>query len=307
MCFLFGDPHVITFDGAAVTFANKDVGYNINRFWMVESYEVKIQGMATGDGSWMQGVAVSGDFMGGDVLIAYRDPDNWGQFRTLWNGKDILTTQGSETHPKEGVDLHRRSGSDYLPDREMMKAIFDVAGREKNFFNSDEQLGKWQAANNVYTFQLPRKVEIVTTLSTLPGDPAAQVLVKMPKQDYQGGWCGDFNGNKNDDGTSKNAGLGPLEKAEDLFEQAGIRMSLMQRAGPVGGNSSEAPSDCVGGAREMAENVCAHVLDVEIRKDCIFDVCATGRVPGAVDGADNAIIIRAIEGASSQQCGCKSK
>lgn len=288
---MFGDPHFITFDGNP-----KPVIMNtpsMNSFWAVKSSNVRIQGYATGNGNWIQGVAVSGPFMNGHKLLAWRDTSSG--INVLWDGAPQLRSQGSKfTVPgMAGVELQRNSGSDFIPSEEELKKIFGKAADSKNWFQLDQALRRWREKRDVYKLKLPDRVEVWLISSTLPGAGAAEIIIKMPPQDRQGGWCGNFNGKKEDDESAGD--LTAVPENEDLFKERNIKMA---EAGPV----STVTNTCGGEALAMSKHACAHLLEAGVREACIVDVCTTKQLELATNAADDVAIMKGLLGAGEKKC-----
>jgi hypothetical protein len=209
---MFGDPHVLTFDGAAHEFMNSE----LNHFWAVKTPTVKIQGYATTAQSWMQGIAVSGFLIGFHELVAYRNPASWNDFKVIWDGQQILSASG-QSFNANGVALSRNLGAGFIPPDDELDKMFSRAASAKNFFNKDLVMEEWKTNSNILSFKLKENVEIFMIWSIrLPGD-AVEVLIKMPNFGSQGGWCGNFDGNPGNDPSSNEMGRVPED--EDLFKK----------------------------------------------------------------------------------------
>merc|ERR1719316_1177182 len=98
----------------------------LNQHWAVRSPRVQIQIYATTDQSFRQGIAVSGDVIGGHTLIAFRDPSGWGKIKVLWDGKEVLANGDLGAHPMPGVQLMQNTGKDYLPTDEELDKLFSL-------------------------------------------------------------------------------------------------------------------------------------------------------------------------------------
>lgn len=292
---MFGDPHFITFDGNTNP---KFMDESLNRFWAVKSDSVKIQGIASGSGSWMQGIAISGGAIGSHVLVATRDPNNYGAMRVLWNGHPILAKSG-DSLVANGIELRRGTGATYLPPEDELKKIFGTAGGAKNFFNMGNVLEAWITGKDVYTFKFPGKIEIHMLWSRLPGEATAEVLLKMPPQAKQGGWCGNFNGNPGDDAYASDRQA--LTPEEDLFAKSGLTLAQLDQMANLSNpeiaerqDKSGTPPPCEGEIRDMAEHACGHIKETTLRNACIDDVCISRRFKPATNAADDIAIMKTI-------------
>jgi len=285
---MFGDPHFITFDGNPKPVIQKDP--SMNSFWAVYSDNVKIQGYAIGDGNWIQGVAVSGPFMQGHKLLAWRDTNSG--IQVLWDGQKKLGSPFSK-FSAPGVSLERDSGSDFIPSEDQLRKIFGNAAANKNWFQLHDALRSWREKRDVYKLKLPDRVEIWMISSSLPGPGAAEIIIKMPPQEGQGGYCGNFNGKKEDDEQADFRQAVP--PSEDLFKSR--LMSLAQA-----GQNSTVRSDCDGETLAMAQHACAHLLDEGVREACMVDVCATKRLELATNAADDVAIMKGLLAVGDKKC-----
>jgi len=286
---MFGDPHFITFDGNP-----KPVLQNtpsMNSFWAVHSPNIKIQGYATGNGNWIQGVAVHGPFMGAHKLRAWRSGSSG--IKVDFDGKAQLTSQGSSYKDLNGkVELHRNMGKDFIPSEEELRKIFGIAAGSKNWYQLDQALRSWKEKRDVFRLKLPYKVEIWLVSSSLPGAGAAEIIIKMPPQAQQGGWCGNANGKKEDDQNVE--WLSALDPNDDEF---GGMMSMSQTE-----QNDTAATPCAGEALSMSLDACAHLLDSSMREACIVDACVTKEVELAATSADDVAIMKGILSSGNKEC-----
>jgi len=161
---MFGDPHFVTFDKADPVFMAKNVGSALNYFWAVNSANIEIQGLSSGGDSWMQGVAITGGFLNGNSLIAVKDPSSGGGFKVLWNGEQILRSEGDSAHPMEHVQLYRNKAAQYLPTDAEFQKVFGVASK-KNWFQGGQVMRQWKGNKDVFSFALPKNVQVFLTVS----------------------------------------------------------------------------------------------------------------------------------------------
>lgn len=259
ICYAFGDPHVYTFDGAGVAYngAPKNI-------WLVHSLSVQIQAMS-GDRGRLVGVAAGGKWMKDHKVILT-------QKGLTFDGKPILPNTG-DVHIVDGLlELHRHDKM--WPDEEEIQKL---DGKNNWWSTIKGQFKKWNKGQ-FYHFKLPLNVEL--WISGRPNQ--LQVLLKMRPQHYQGGFCGNFNGDPLDDwvpgtntrwlGHAEPAGtmLDAIEKEEDLFEQAQISASssMLQRV-------SHKQVECSEELMKKATEACNHVPERLLHDSCVQDICLT--------------------------------
>jgi len=294
---MWGDPQFITFDGLKTKFADMKK----SNFWLVKSQSIQIQGYAVEEGSWSQGIAVSGSLLENNKLLAYRDSSN--TIRIFWNGQE-----GAHHAPEELVRFHRESGSKHLPSAAVLKKIF-----AKGFCSSC--LGRVMTAwrnSNIYTFKLPGKVEIYMLIDTFSPTSnmrkSVAVLIKMPPKGGHGGWCGNFNGQAGDDRVGVGPDQGAVPASENWFRGAADlprtgRLLLMNM-----GNASEARAICEGKANmseaaiQQVVQACAHIAEPKIRQGCIEDICTEPGFEGALEAADELAIMQGIMSDTPNEC-----
>jgi len=168
-CSIFGDPHVLTFDGQKVDF------YTAGEFYIVKSETVVIQGKyapthATNGLSVTRQLAVGGPFLQGHTLII-------GEEHAIWDGQRIVLA-----NPSEWRDPAALCHMVYNSEGEILQA--DREGKPLN----------------VLHITLPSSVTIEVNRWNDPREGRyINVKITMPPQPGQDGDCGNFNGEPLDD------------------------------------------------------------------------------------------------------------
>jgi len=297
LCYVWGDPHIIQFDGKRIDFYRKAYKH----YWLVKAPSVSIQGYVIGRKSWTKGVAVSGDFIGGHTLVALgmnakRSADT-NDFRVYWDGKQILTSDGV-LHAGPGMEFHREGGTSMLPTPEEFSEA--SASRDR----IEKVKGMWKG-RTVFTFRFPQNIEVFVTLRD-----AVEILIKAPNQGaQQGGWCGNANGDDTDDDEKPGAGYEKVEGSESLFTQSGVESFIQQleaqssdKEQEIDGKGKErtqetqGEGECPAALLEKAEKACEHIPEEHVRGGCIIDICKTDDVAAALEAADTMEILEVLEG-----------
>ncbi|CAE7235085.1 unnamed protein product [Symbiodinium natans] len=278
LCAAFGDPHYITFDGAQTTFVGDMVQ------WMVKSNSVWLQALSKGSQGRMMGFAAGGPFLFGHTLVVWKEDYNQ-PLKVSWDGELILQDDVSEFHFEQqpGVlDAYRRQSwdADVFDDRVLSLRThmqFAVGTFPERFVTLPE--------TGIYMFKLPRNIAV-----SLTGVDFMSVVVSMPPEAGQGGYCGDFNGDPDDDAEpivpswDRPIGrfLGPVPKAMSLFPED-LTVALLGDSAKEHSRMSEAEAvaakiksvkECPQPLLAKAEAAC-NGLQASFHKFCVFDVCMT--------------------------------
>jgi len=293
LCAVFGDPHFMTFDGAHT------VLFREATLWLVKSEDVWIQGLAmhaTGD---FMGFAVGGPFLLGHTLVVYngglKNSSAMGELRVLFDGQPILADVDEKGNAEfqEPFILWAARRAEWTPSLHE-KAVLDL---DPDF---DFDFGPWAdrfekaPADGVYLFRLAKDVVITVTSA----DFMSLVLKMKPEADGQSGFCGNFNGDADDDFEPAPPGSVPpslapawnravgedLEQVPDaanLFKLSNLSADISLLAATVSSMRRQVREQsmrlCMEDRVGEAHRACSHILDWRVQAACVTDVCATGR------------------------------
>jgi len=249
-CRVYGDPHVLTFDGRKVSF------YSTGEYWLVKSFPVYIQARymptpITNGLSVTKVIAIGGDILEGHLLRI-------SALYAMWDNEAILQdfpSQWSSTSPpvtivydSEGELL--QEGREGRP-RQIVKVSLPMGVLL--------QINRWNEAG---------EGDYMNVKITLSGP--------LPSQDGQ---CGNFNGDPKDDSRAalkKRLGSSSAWVAdEDL---------LFTERTPVVKTGKPNIDDCAANLMTEAEELCGKMSANGIpEKECIIDVCFGGKQFAAQD------------------------
>merc|ERR1719161_2066407 len=208
-CTAAADPHFNTFDGFNSPYQVSMFTAN-TAFRLVKTDTMEIQGLALGGRGWLSGFAVGGDFLKGHSLVMIMQGKlgmKVSHFDVLLDGKQILKEKGSQEHIPGVLDAQYRTG---VSTDEIQEAVMkDLPEFQKSKDQGASYLrisGQLGINKDHFHFKLPEHVEIFAD--------ARYILIKMPKRPNMKGWCGNFNGEPEDDFKSKQ-GSKKVWKAED--------------------------------------------------------------------------------------------
>jgi len=288
-CTAAADPHFTSFDGFNGNY--RDAMFNGNKAYrLVKTDTMEIQGLAQGNGGWVGGFAVGGDFLKGHSLVMImrgtRKINKMSHADVLLDGQPILSEKNSQEHIPGVLDANRHE----LSQEEISDAVMkDLPEFQQN---KNEQATDYMKIGNMkgdhYHFKLPEHVEIFADDRYL--------LIKMPKHPNMRGWCGNFNDVPDDDYNRKWSDEQKAAAGQDLFDaqdssslfkgedvtSLGQKKEEQADKDTEGTGHVEAPDEEAGPCGSSPEKVakarkvCNIISQPDKREECIYDVCKTG-------------------------------
>jgi len=254
-CFIWGDPHVETFDHAFPSF------YDEGEFWVVKSKMVSIQGRYlatpfTHGLSSMHAIAIGGPFLAGHTIIV--GPMENGQI--LVDGRPALYNFPS-SESVAGMATLRYDAIGEVVDSAMR-------GMERHIVHMELPLGV-----QVQVMRWANHINVK--------------IVMAPRVGGQDGHCGNHNGDPADDSAEAIEARigGPVPPDECLFHHTtpvrpSPRHSLdeCRMQDPV--KYQLALRTCQAQEESLGYN--------QVQKDCVFDVCFAGEQYAGEDALENA-------------------
>jgi len=245
VCRVFGDPHVITFDGTRASF------YSMGEYWLVRSTTVWIQARyaptpVTNGLSVVKEVAIGGPF-----LRSSTGEENVLRVSSLaasFNGQPIIPGFPDQFDSEDPA----------------IQVVTDGNGELL-------QEGRQGKGMHVVHVTLPLGVSVQINRWNEPGEgDYINIKIEMSAQPEQDGHCGNFNGDPNDDTRPlirSRIGTTGVDPAELLFN---VKTPVVAPNRP---DLNDCPTDKANRARDLcAANSPTHMAD----KDCMVDVCFGG-------------------------------
>ncbi|CAK0852508.1 unnamed protein product [Prorocentrum cordatum] len=244
-CRIFGDPHVVTFDGQSASF------YSQGEYWTVKSDTVWMQGRymptpVTNGLSVMKEIAIGGPFLEGkdgtknvlrisSLRATFNDIPIIAGFPDAWENQDP-----------------------------MIKVVTDGSGQVMQSSRNGKDL-------HVVHVDLPLNIHLEINRWNEPGEgDYINTMITMSAQPNQDGHCGNFNGVLDDDtrpAIRARIGTTGVPQAELLFHTKT----------PVTPANRPDLNNCASDKTERAKELCTKKSKTGIpNKDCMIDVCFGG-------------------------------
>jgi hypothetical protein len=244
-CKIFGDPHVVTFDGQSASF------YSQGEYWTVKSTTVWIQGRymptpVTNGLSVMKEVAIGGPFLDGK------------------DGKKNVLRISSLRATFNDVPIISGFPDAWENSDPMIKVVTDGSGQVMQSSRYGKQL-------HVVHVDLPLGVHLEINRWNEPGEgDYINTMITMSKQPDQDGHCGNFNGVLEDD-------TRPQIRARIGTTGVPPQDLLFHTKTPVTPANRPDLNNCPTEKTERARQVCLGKSKTGIpNHDCMVDVCFGG-------------------------------
>jgi hypothetical protein len=244
-CWIFGDPHVTTFDGSHASF------YSAGEYWIVRSDKVWMQGRyaptaVTNGLSVMKEIAIGGPFLQG--ADGTKNVLRISALAASWNGALIISSFPDQfTNQDPPVQVVTDNSGQVLQKNRAGKPMHVVHVRLPLFITV--QLNRW----------------------TEPGEgDYLNARIVMSMQPNQDGHCGNFNGNPTDD-------TRPLIRSRIGTTGVAPGELLFRTKTPVREPNRPDLNDCPTEKAEHARGACAaRSKNGMASKECMIDVCFGG-------------------------------
>jgi len=244
-CRIFGDPHVVTFDGQSASF------YSQGEYWIVRSTTVWIQGRylptpVTNGLSVMKEIAIGGPFLEGQ------------------DGKQNVLRISALRATFNDIPIIPGFPDAWENQDPMIKIVADGSGQVMQSSRHGKQL-------HVVHVDLPLNVHLEINRWNEPGEgDYINTMITMSMQPNQDGHCGNFNGVLEDD-------MRPAIRARIGTTGVPPQELLFHTKTPVTAANRPDLNNCATDKTERAKELCLAKSKTGIpNKECMIDVCFGG-------------------------------
>jgi hypothetical protein len=290
MCQIYGDPHVIAFDGHMAEGDTAQLSQDgLGVLWAVKSDDVKIQidasektkGPGTGTG-WGRSTGLAFDGYG-HRLVWLKDGK-----KTLFDGQEIVKENGTTYKSDDG-----------LIEVEHMQTLDPNAAEWKKLGYGEVHISDKVHGREVWAWRLtnPNDALFKIIIYFSEGDSLC-AIIRMPKVDGMDGLCGNFDDNRaNDVLTPHQAASRYVVAATDpqnMFAALGPGPGLLEEENRV--VSRRTMEECEPELKKTAEETCAEIKDETLRHDCVYDICTTGELQDEEDEVEQEVLNSVVSG-----------
>jgi len=266
-CVLWGDPHVKGFDTPSLTHGLPITFLSNGDYWLVKNDNVWIQGRYEAN-SWangfaaLHGLAVGGPFLKNNTLL-----------------------------------VGPKGGKVYYSNREILTAVpdaFSVPGEITARYR--EKTVQLDEGTHVHVHSLDLSLQQGVHIVVHRWDVHLDVIITMNQLRQQDGYCGNFNGQEDDDNIQQIRSRFPSEvpRKELLFPPTTFNQDAIR---------PKAMSDCDAEVLTQAKDKCAamnrHAGEATYSA-CIFDVCFQGMEYAAQDSVTVKIAQQLLDSAAAR-------
>jgi hypothetical protein len=244
-CRIFGDPHVVTFDGQSASF------YSQGEYWTVKSTTVYMQGRymptpVTNGLSVMKEIAIGGPFLEGK------------------DGKKNVLRISSLRATFNDIPIIPNFPDTWENQDPMIRVVTDGSGQVMQSSRHGKQM-------HVVHLDLPLNIHLEINRWNEPGEgDYINTMITMSKQPNQDGHCGNFNGVLEDDKR-------PAIRARIGTTGVPPQELLFHTKTPVTPANRPDLNNCPTDKTERAKELCLKRSKNGIpNKDCMIDVCFGG-------------------------------
>merc|ERR1719428_679475 len=154
-----------------------------------------------------RGIAIGGPFLKGHKLVVFLDgkadltafQESIHPIKVAWDGHEILRMDGDVVQEQGVAELYRHPPQTVLLD----DAQVDKLDGDKKWWHKDFKTRWSGSVQSVYHFKFAEHIEMF-----LASNSNLEVVLKMPPQANQAGYCGNFNGDPDDDASGPGKAIG---------------------------------------------------------------------------------------------------